>query len=477
MRKLAHFVVYSIIPVGLYAHTNGLPIGYTGANAAAVDNSGATCIQCHQGPPGLNQGSGRVTIFVGNYTPGVQQTIVVKVEDNTALKFGFQITARLQSDQTKQAGTLAAAPGSSGPPDSQVYCAPDATKGDCGTALEFGANTSTAVLPDGIGTRSFRIYWTPPARDLGPVVFYAAAVAEGANNAVNGNVVTGDHVYSSMYTANSAGCTLSGTPTIGPATGVTDAASYRGVISSKQLISIFGSGFAAPGFQGYSATKLDLDQNGDWPTDLACIAVEVGGVRVPLYYVSQTQINAQAPVISTSGIISVTVILNPDANQITSKVYSASSSVLAPSLFTFNGQGTGNAAALDATKGSQSPNGIAYLADTSVIPSGVSAAPGDVISIYGTGFGETSPSYAPGVFADPNAGLPKLTNPISVTIGGVTVPDSSITYAGLAFDAPGLYQVNVKVPNVPDGDQLIFVRIGGANGSVSQGNVTIPVKH
>ena len=474
MRKLAHFVVYSIIPVGLYAHTNGLPIGYTGANAAAVDNSGATCIQCHQGPPGLNQGSGRVTIFVGNYTPGVQQTIVVKVEDNTALKFGFQITARLQSDQTKQAGTLAAAPGSSGPPDSQVYCAPDATKGDCGTALEFGTNTATSGQPDGIGTRSFRIYWTPPARDLGPVVFYAAAVAEGANNAVNGNVVTGDHVYSSMYTANSAGCTLTGAPLIAK---VTDAASYRGVISSKQLISIFGSGFAAPGFQGYSATKLDLDQNGDWPTDLACIAVEVGGVRVPLYYVSQTQINAQAPVISTSGIISVTVILNPDANQITSKVYSASSSVLAPSLFTFNGQGTGNAAALDATKGSQSPNGIAYLADTSVIPSGVSAAPGDVISIYGTGFGETSPSYAPGVFADPNAGLPKLTNPISVTIGGVTVPDSSITYAGLAFDAPGLYQVNVKVPNVPDGDQLIFVRIGGANGSVSQGNVTIPVKH
>jgi uncharacterized protein (TIGR03437 family) len=142
---------------------------------------------------------------------------------------------------------------------------------------------------------------------------------------------------------------------------------------------------------------------------------------------------------------------------------------IAPSLFTFNGQGSGNAAALDATKA------YAYLADTSVVASGVSAAPGDVIELYGTGFGPTDPAYGPGVFAAlPPAKLPFLTtSPVTVTIGNVTVSGADVSYAGLAFDAPGLYQVNVKVPDVPDGDQPVAVHIGNA---VTQGGVTIPVK-
>ncbi|MCU1276429.1 MAG: peptidase fungalysin, partial [Bryobacterales bacterium] len=165
----------------------------------------------------------------------------------------------------------------------------------------------------------------------------------------------------------------------------------------------------------------------------------------------------------------VKVILNPGtANQIVSPAVGVSAGPLAPALFTFNGQGTGNAAALDATKG------YAYLANTSVVASGVSAAPGDVISLYGTGFGPTNPAYLPGVFADPHLPLPFLTtSPVTVTIGNVTVSGGDISYAGLAFDAPGLYQVNVKVPNVPDGDQPVSVHVGNA---VTQGGVTIPVK-
>jgi uncharacterized protein (TIGR03437 family) len=110
-----------------------------------------------------------------------------------------------------------------------------------------------------------------------------------------------------------------------------------------------------------------------------------------------------------------------------------------------------------------------------VVASGVSAAPGDIISIYGTGFGDTNPSYAPGVFASPPpVPFPALTNTVVVSIGGVTVQPADILYAGLAFDAPGLYQINVRVPEVPDGDQLIFVRVGGS--AASQGSTTIPVK-
>jgi uncharacterized protein (TIGR03437 family) len=77
------------------------------------------------------------------------------------------------------------------------------------------------------------------------------------------------------------------------------------------------------------------------------------------------------------------------------------------------------------------------------------------------------------VFAEVSP-LPRLTNPVSVTIGGVALSAQDIQYAGLAFDAPGLYQLNVRVPNVPDGDQLISVTMGN---STSQTNATIPIKH
>jgi uncharacterized protein (TIGR03437 family) len=153
----------------------------------------------------------------------------------------------------------------------------------------------------------------------------------------------------------------------------------------------------------------------------------------------------------------VQVILNPDASpplKDLSNIYQVKAAPLAPSLFTFNGQGTGDVAALDANENYR------YLTDASVVPGGVSAAPGDIIEIYGTGFGDTNPPYQPGVFAKVTP-LPRLTSPVAVTIGGVTLWSASdVQYAGLAFDASGLHQVNLRVPNVPDGDQPISVTVG-----------------
>jgi len=215
--------------------------------------------------------------------------------------------------------------------------------------------------------------------------------------------------------------------------------------------------------------------NGNWPTDLGCVGVEVTAPdgtasRVPVFFVTAGQINAQAPTFALGGQAQVQVILNPDANppqKVVSNVYQVKAEPLAPTLFTFNGQGTGNVAALDASKN------FGFLADTSVVPTGVSAAPGDVIQIYGTGFGGTHPAYQPGVFANTSP-LPRLTNAVSVAAVAVTITAQDILYTGLAFDAPGLYQVNVRVPDVPDGEQPIMVTVGS---SISQTNATIPVKH
>ena len=141
-------------------------------------------------------------------------------------------------------------------------------------------------------------------------------------------------------------------------------------------------------------------------------------------------------------------------------------------MFTFNGQGTGDIAAIDATK-SKALNKVVYLTKDTSIANFASAAPGDIIEVFGTGFGETQPPYGLGVFADPQKDLPKLTNPITVIIGSVPLAASDVLYAGLAFDAPGLYQFNLRVPDVPDGDQQVLISMGAAR---TQDGASIPVK-
>jgi uncharacterized protein (TIGR03437 family) len=54
-----------------------------------------------------------------------------------------------------------------------------------------------------------------------------------------------------------------------------------------------------------------------------------------------------------------------------------------------------------------------------------------------------------------------LANSVQVTIGGA---GASVGYAGLV--EAGLYQLNVTVPNVPDGDAVILAQIGNVQTQV-----------
>jgi len=405
-----------------------------------------------------------LAVLASAYTPGLTQSIRIDVSDSSALNFGFQLTARLANDVTKQAGTF------SPTVDAQIYCDPDGRAGPCNGAVEFATNTPASAGPYAGGRRQFSLSWTAPGRDLGPVIFYAAALAGNHDG-----TAAGDHVFTYTVQAPVLSCNLTGAPTIGPVkNGVTDAASYRGNISSKELVSIFGSGLASALLppEGYRAARSDL-VSGNWPLDLACVGVEMNQQRVPVFYVSPNQINVQAPVFPAGGLYNVQVILNPDAsNRISSGLYQVSAGALSPALFTFNGQGTADIAAIDATK-SKTLNKVIYLTNDTSIPNSASAAPGDIIEVFGTGFGETKPPYGLGVFADPQKDLPNLTNPITVTIGSVKLGPGDVLYAGLGFGAPGLYQFNLRVPDVPDGDQPVVISMGGTR---TQDHATIPVK-
>jgi uncharacterized protein (TIGR03437 family) len=119
----------------------------------------------------------------------------------------------------------------------------------------------------------------------------------------------------------------------------------------------------------------------------------------------------------------------------------------APGLFTFPADG-GKYAAAQHSDYSLIGNPNLYPGQTTP------AKPGEVILIYGTGFGPaSSPLPAGQLVKNPS----RLASEVTATIGGVNAP---VQYAGRS--ASGLDQLNMLVPKVADGDQPVVATVGGA---------------
>jgi uncharacterized protein (TIGR03437 family) len=100
----------------------------------------------------------------------------------------------------------------------------------------------------------------------------------------------------------------------------------------------------------------------------------------------------------------------------------------------------------------------AYVANPSLGPSYVAAAPNDVLILWATGFGPTSPVSAAGA---ENIGSHLITGKITVTVGGVP---ATVVGAALSPGLAGVYQVAIQLPaDVPSGDVLILATVEGAS--------------
>ena len=255
-------------------------------------------------------------------------------------------------------------------------------------------------------------------------------------------------------------CSLTQTPHIAS---VVNGGSFLPAISPNGMITIQGSGFQAAG-QTYIAGAADF-VNSAFPPWLSCVAVEVGGMRVPITFTSAGQINAQAPASMQSGSVPVQAILNPGtANAVFSNVFTAQAQDLAPAFFTFDGKSIAARNALTA----------AIVADPSLgIPGSVTLKPGDYVSLFAMGFGATDPVVLEGQV---DAGLASVVAAFTVSIGGVTVPASGVLYGGLSPGSiSGLYQFNVQVPaSLADGNQPVVIAI---SGQTTQSGTTVAVKH
>lgn len=222
--------------------------------------------------------------------------------------------------------------------------------------------------------------------------------------------------------AQTAACLAPLKPVI-TASGVVNAASFQAGVAPGAWISIFGQNLGA-----YKRTLLSSDIAGNAiPTAIGGVSVQINGKPAYMQYVNASQINVLAPGDSVSGSVQVVVTNSGVASDAVSVPLTQSN----PGLFTVSG----------------------YLA--AVTPAGslvTSAKPGDVIQLYGNGFGATNPAAPIGtVFT---GSYPLAATP-TVTIGGA---QAQVSYAGLV--AAGLYQINLTVPSLANGDHEVIAVIG-----------------
>jgi uncharacterized protein (TIGR03437 family) len=110
-------------------------------------------------------------------------------------------------------------------------------------------------------------------------------------------------------------------------------------------------------------------------------------------------------------------------------------------------------------------DGVTYVLPPGTIPGVTSrqAKPGETITIYGIGFGPVSPAIPAGqIVKQSNA----ITEPLVMLFGQT---QATTTYAGLAPNLVGLYQINVVVPSSVqnnDLEPLSFTLSGSANSQV-----------
>ena len=428
--KTKHAAVLGGIAAGaafLWARSAGPDPRHTGA--PGDDPAACTSAGCHVGTR-LNGGGGNVVVNFPNgltYTPGSQQTFTIVVTDSAARVYGFQMTARLESDLSNgQAGDFT--------PDSHqiVIC-------DTNNFKPCPANDPVQFVEHNspYATNTIQVRWTAPQTNVGNVHIYVAA------NAANGNGnELGDHIYTASYALNPA-CTNS-TPTI----------AAGGIISAHDFNQ--NAGLASGTWLEIYGTNLSC-ASGDWsksfdgsnaPTSLNGVSVTIDGIKAYMNYVSSGQVNVQAPDDPNTGAGIPIVVINSagSSNTINVQKTAIAPALLAPVNFNTQGHQWVTAQHLDGT----------YVGKPGLV-SGVTFAPakaGDTITIYGIGFG---PPTQAGLIA---SGQTTLINPPNFRFGQTP---ATLQYAGLSPGSVGLYQFNVVVPNVGPGDMPLNVDVGGVS--------------
>jgi uncharacterized protein (TIGR03437 family) len=429
--RLAVTGIGGALPMLLYSFSSGPPVRRTGAPGDQ------TCVVCHTGTA-LNGGGGNVALAASTgatYTPGQKVTFTITVTDSVARIYGFQATARPDSNASAgQAGNWTIGT------QQRVRCEDGNDIPDSGCPASGPIQFIEHARP--FNTNVITAEWTAPSTDVGPVTIYLAA------NAANGNGNNqGDHIYTtSLKLTPAAGAQM---PTISSG-GVVSASNFKtaSAVTPGSWIEIFGSTLS-------STTRewAGSDFNGsNAPTSLDGVSVTVGGKAAYVSFISPGQVNAQVPdgVAIGSGVPVVVKNAAGESAAVNVTVADAAPAILAPTSFSVGGKQF-------AVATFAGTSAVTYVGATGSI-AGITlrpAKPGETVTLYAIGCGTTDPAVAAGTIV---SGLANIRGNVAVQFG--TTP-ATIQYAGLAPGFVGLYQLNVTVPNLPAGDYPLNVTNNG----------------
>jgi uncharacterized protein (TIGR03437 family) len=273
--------------------------------------------------------------------------------------------------------------------------------------------------------------------------------ALGVTTDIQGNVIFAGQTWSVDFPAPGGVGVLSGygkafvvkmAPPARPAiASVLNAASFLPPIEAGSWVTILGTGLADTTRLWQSSDFL----GSDLPTSLSGVSVTIDGKPAFVEYISPTQINVQAPSDTATGAVGVVV----DNNGAFSAPATAQLLPAAPAFFLYPGTNEIVASRLP---------GYAALADPSAVAGTVAAQPGDLVVLWGTGFGATNPAQVAGTAV---IGVPVVETTPTVTVGGAAVP---VVSAVLTTGTAGLYQITIQLPaNVAAGAVIVQASVGG----------------
>ena len=205
------------------------------------------------------------------------------------------------------------------------------------------------------------------------------------------------------------------------------ASSSMGGAAPGTIASLFGS-YLSPVIATANMTPL--------PTELMSTSVLINGKAVPLFFISPGQINFQVPADLSPSAYAIQVVNSVQGGNMATITIAGSS----PGIFTTNQAGTGQGAILNARY--------------ALVDHSAPATTGDIVLVYCTGLGVTTPPVAtgsPGPVNSPAA----VNSAITATVGGIP---AQVVSATAAPGFVGLYQVNVAVPaGAPVGDAVAVI--------------------
>jgi uncharacterized protein (TIGR03437 family) len=227
--------------------------------------------------------------------------------------------------------------------------------------------------------------------------------------------------------------------------GVSDAFTGQIGVAPTTWTALYGGALS-----GTTRTWDGAIQGNQLPASLDEVQVSVNGRPATVYFVSPGQVNVLTPLDDTTGDVQVTL-----TNRYgTSAALQVRKQNYLPAFYAPFADGSGlhvTAVGLDGT----------YIGKVGVDPRVTRGArPGEILQMFATGFGPTTPTVPSDMIF---VGIPQVTNPPRITIGG-----REATFVGTGnLVGPGLYQFNVTVPDLPDGDHAIVADAGGVSSSAT----------